>query len=255
MLSRTEQHRRFVLLLDAYERRLFRASGRAINKINRLALREFQRTGDINLSKLRRLHEDEIEDVLIEHYNVIMPRFADHSVELVSQKMKWKLDMSLVERLLGQWVSINALEQAALISGTTVDNIRRVLQDGINEGLGAAAITRKIATVSGLTPTRSSAIAITETHNAATFASIETVKKAQDDLGTQLYKKWMPTGDERTRQDHRAMLSTPAIPLEDKFMVGGERMDRPGDSTASAKNVVRCRCAIIYEPPNFDIVG
>lgn len=66
-----------------------------------------------------------------------------------------------------------------------------------------------------------------------------------------MLKRWVPTRDDRTRRgpvfDHLAMENYPAIPLDYKFNVSGELMDRPGDPSASPGNVINCRCALIYE--------
>jgi hypothetical protein len=118
---------------------------------------------------------------------------------------------------------------------------------GLNEGLGTEEIARNIRRVSQLTPYRAATIARTETHAAATFGSIESVREAEEELGVRMMKVWLPTLDARTRDAHAAMSGHPPIPLDEKFNVGGELMDRPGDPSASAENVIGCRCALAYE--------
>jgi hypothetical protein len=65
-------------------------------------------------------------------------------------------------------------------------------------------------------------------------------------LGVQMLKEWLPTLDDRTRPAHAAMNGQPPIPLNEKFVVDGELMDRPGDPSASPANVIACRCALGY---------
>jgi hypothetical protein len=43
------------------------------------------------------------------------------------------------------------------------------------------------------------------------------------------------------------MASKPAIPIDDFFDVGGEKLKYPGDPRGSAGNVIQCRCAVVYE--------
>ena len=64
-------------------------------------------------------------------------------------------------------------------------------------------------------------------------------------LGITLEKAWSPTMDDRTRPDHAAMDPNDFIPLDAKFIVGGEEADRPGDPPLSAGNQINCRCVQI----------
>ncbi len=43
------------------------------------------------------------------------------------------------------------------------------------------------------------------------------------------------------------MGGTPGIAMEGKFIVQGERLDRPKDPMGSASNVINCRCVHVYE--------
>jgi hypothetical protein len=62
-----------------------------------------------------------------------------------------------------------------------------------------------------------------------------------------LLKKWHVTLDGRERQAHADMVNKPAIPIDDFFDVGGEKLKYPGDPRGSAGNVIQCRCAIVYQ--------
>lgn len=100
--------------------------------------------------------------------------------------------------------------------------------------------------VKGFSPFRAATIANTETHNAAMYALKENGKRVAREENLDLRKYWIPVEDSRTRDAHSAMASHDAIPLDALFTVGGEKMDRPGDPRASAKNVIRCRCTMAY---------
>tara|TARA_B100000900_G_scaffold409297_1_gene424969 strand:+ start:753 stop:1424 length:672 start_codon:yes stop_codon:yes gene_type:complete len=97
-----------------------------------------------------------------------------------------------------------------------------------------------------LSVSRSALIARTETHNAASFANHSYHKTIKDDLGMKMMKKWVPVNDGRTRDAHRAMASKDAIDMDEDFIVGGEPMGYAGDPRGLAKNVINCRCVIIY---------
>ena len=89
-------------------------------------------------------------------------------------------------------------------------------------------------------------IARTETHAAANYASTESVRAAGEKLGVKMLKEWLPTIDGRTRPAHAEMAGSDPIPMDDKFLVNGEEMDRPGDPGASPDNVINCRCVLGY---------
>lgn len=150
-----------------------------------------------------------------------------------------------------EWVNNNVTEQSRLISTTTQNDIRRALiPDDPLVQLTVIDIAKRVAGVKGLNRTRAIVIARTETHNAATFAQQRTGEVLADDVGINLVKLWVPNTDQRTRDAHIAMLGSPPISLKNKFLVGGEAMQRPGDPAASASNVVNCRCFLTHKVIN-----
>lgn len=59
------------------------------------------------------------------------------------------------------------------------------------------------------------------------------------------FKQWITEGDEKVRFAH-AEVDYTRIPIDDFFVVGGEQMRYPHDPTASADNIVNCRCTCKY---------
>lgn len=95
-------------------------------------------------------------------------------------------------------------------------------------------------------------IARTETTSASNFAAFETAKAS--DLV--MDKVWISVQDDRTRLnpfDHLDM-NNQIQELEKPFFVGGENIQYPGDTKASAGNVINCRCSIAFVPKR-DING
>jgi hypothetical protein len=147
-----------------------------------------------------------------------------------------------------EWARTRALQNAVTIAQTDLKDVKRIIESGLRDGLGQDEIARDIIDeASYLTRMRAATIARTETHSAATFGALEQAKQSEQEGGLVLLKSWVPTQDERTRPEHSAMASQPPIPVNEQFVVGGEPMDRPGDPSASAENVINCRCAIIFE--------
>lgn len=62
--------------------------------------------------------------------------------------------------------------------------------------------------------------------------------------GEQRYKQWWSTSDNRVRSSHWAAHMQVAV-LHEDFMVGGYRLDHPGDPTAPGHEVINCRCTIL----------
>jgi len=94
---------------------------------------------------------------------------------------------------------------------------------------------------------RSNLISRTETHRIASFAN-EQVAINMNIRGTE--KEWVAILDERTRIAH-SYAAGQKVPLEQSFIVGGEKLKYPGDPAGSAGNTINCRCAVIYRTPDF----
>lgn len=64
-----------------------------------------------------------------------------------------------------------------------------------------------------------------------------------DKMGYEMVKTWVAIGDNRTRPAH-AEADGQTVPLDQPFIVGGEKLMYPGDINGSASNVINCRCTI-----------
>jgi uncharacterized protein with gpF-like domain len=60
-----------------------------------------------------------------------------------------------------------------------------------------------------------------------------------------MLKKWVATNDARTRSAHSSA-NGQVVDMSEDFMIGGVPMGYAGDSKGGAKNVINCRCVIIY---------
>lgn len=147
--------------------------------------------------------------------------------------------------LADQWMQEQGLEAADSIADTTRQDIIKIIVQGQQEGLGSAAIASLIRKTVGVEMSRYRAqtIAITETHNAASFANYESAKAINNDLDLGVKKKWLSTEDARTRPTHRAV-NNQVRGIDETFTVGSAQMQRPGDPAGGGKNLVRCRCVL-----------
>lgn len=238
--------RAWLFALSRLEAGLLREQAAARNAMIRGAASEYERAGHPP-AHVFVAHQRRTRDNLARHYRRTAPVFAGMALRQVKSRpsREVKRAQSAFEALMEEWVSTQALTRAKLIADTDRDDVIDAIGRGLAEGEGTAAIASKIRKVSSLTPSRAATVARTETHAAATYGSIQGVRQAEEELGVRMTKEWLATNDDRTRPDHRAA-DGQQVALGEKFTVGGEPMDRPGDPSASAANLVNCRCAIIY---------
>jgi uncharacterized protein with gpF-like domain len=220
--------------------------GRARNAMIRAAAGEYQNTGHPP-AHVFAAHRGRTRQNIEDAYRRTIPVFAAMALnQIKSRRVERKAAQTLYESLTADWIRREALRKSTMIADTDRDDVLGAIQTGLDEGLGTAEVARSIRRLTGLTPFRAAVVARTETHAAATFGSIASVRDAEQNLGVKMLKEWLPTLDDRTRPDHAAMAGSEPIPLDEKFLVGGELMDRPGDPSASAAQTVNCRCALAY---------
>jgi len=136
-----------------------------------------------------------------------------------------------------------------VLSGITqrmANRISNLIEKGRADNLTLPQIAKLVSDkFLPISRSRAALIARTETHSAASFSNHSYHLTAQKDLGIKMLKKWVSTGDLRTRPTH-ASANGQTVDMDEKFVVGGTEMEFAGDSAGGAKNVINCRCVIIY---------
>lgn len=126
------------------------------------------------------------------------------------------------------------------VSKTTEDGLKEILQKGITDGVNEYSLYPEIQKVfTGAKGYRARAIARTETLGAVNTAH----KTAYTQAGVEK-KEWLAVHDGRTRPNHSSA-GGQVVAMNGKFTVGGYKMDRPGDKSAPAIEVVNCRCRLL----------
>lgn len=127
--------------------------------------------------------------------------------------------------------------------------VRKAIADGIIDGESNIQVAEKIQEVyKGMSKPRALTIARTETHTASQTASVEAAKALEL---PDLQKEWVSAQDDRTREDH-VIANGSLVNIDEKFMIvdldsGDEiAMDRPGDPSAPANQVINCRCVVAF---------
>lgn len=238
--------RAWLLAMNRLELILRVEQARARNAMIRSAAKAYASTGSLP-SHILLAHRVRVKGVLDDHYRRTIPVFGGMALKQVkSRRIEKKTAQTMYESLVAEWISREALRKATMIADTDRDDVLGAINNGLSEGLGTEEIARNIRKVTQMTPFRAATVARTETHAAATFGSIESVREAERELGVKMNKEWLATKDDRTRLEHLAA-DGQQVAMGERFTVGGEQMDRPGDSGADPANTVNCRCAIIFE--------
>jgi len=136
-----------------------------------------------------------------------------------------------------------------ILSGITermANRISVLIEQGRADNLTLPQIAKMVSDkFLPISRSRAALIARTETHNAAGFSNHSYHLQAQRNLGNKMLKRWVSTGDARTRPTH-ASANGQTVDIDESFLVGGAEMEFAGDSKGGAKNVVNCRCVIVY---------
>jgi hypothetical protein len=131
--------------------------------------------------------------------------------------------------------------------------IQKEIQKLRAEDLAIPIIARGIQEkFSNIFRNRARLIARTETHNVASFANHKYHSKVSENLGINMKKRWCAVNDTRTRSFH-ADANGQTVNMDGDFTVNGAPMQFAGDPKGGAKNVINCRCVILYVDEN-DIV-
>lgn len=215
-----------------------------INQAVRDIAARFEQGADITLAITR--HEQDVLStvrVLADRAALVFYPRGLVSVGVESKRLSpWQLAAQ-------RYIALYGLRQAKTIAATLFSDVNDIISSGVRDGLATPRIAANIAALTGTTATRARRIALTESHNAAIFASDAAVR----DTGVDMEKKWVSVEDARTRPEHAAVDAQGYIAIDKPFMVGGVPMMHPGDPAGGAANVINCRCAVVYRPAGFDI--
>lgn len=146
-------------------------------------------------------------------------------------------------RFMREWIQVAGAERITQITSNTRDQLRQILQKGIQEGLSIDDIAKQITEGSKIAGrTRARVIARTEVISASNKGSIQGARATNLDLN----KEWIATQDGRTRLEH-ASADGQVVGMDKPFNVGGEELDYPGDPSGTPGNVIQCRCTQGYQ--------
>ena len=120
--------------------------------------------------------------------------------------------------------------------------VESVISSAIGEGIPAEALIDEIAkaTDGEWSGFRAERLARTEMNTYSNRVSLAAMRN-DPVVGT---KTWLSMGDDKVRDAHDEVDGTEIL-VDEKFNVGGDEMDCPGDPSASPENIINCRCDMI----------
>ena len=143
-------------------------------------------------------------------------------------------------RWVNYWTQVRSGVLISQVTNTTKKLIRKIINNGMMNGLSNYQIAKSMRDAKLIVNRRRAiTIARTETHSAAVGGYDNAMRTA----GVELKKEWNSSRDKRTRPHH---MVSPVVPMRDDFVIWGENLRWPGDPMGSARNVINCRCVVLY---------
>jgi uncharacterized protein with gpF-like domain len=187
--------------------------------------------------------EQPVREAFDEVYPRVATTFAMDTMNQVMKDRRKDFNVSSYQDAVMAWVAEYTGERIIGITQTSQELMSRIIQRAFDEGLGIdkaqALIREQFPTYSRV---RAETIARTEIVSASNLGSMQGARAT----GLTLNKTWLATRDDRTRADH-IEADGQTVGMNDSFNVGGEAMQYPGDPSASAGNVINCRCTVFFE--------
>ena len=169
----------------------------------------------------------------------------DFSAELVrniADDMRQSINTQLRLAVLGEQSPFQAMQAVTRALGIKA-------KDGVWGRRRRPEVVRGVAA-------RSEAIVRTEMTRIFNLAH-SSQQQATAEIVPDLRKRWLATGDDRTRETHirahRATMDEP-IPITEPFSVGGAALMFPGDPAGPAAETIRCRCTMSTVHPEIGVI-
>lgn len=184
------------------------------------------------------------EDYISRLWLSVVPPAGAMAAEFIAEAKAAAVLSDVMMAAAKEWLRVNGVRESRKISNASRKNIAEQIRIGMSKGETdeqiAARLTKRYKSLS---PARAQTIAWTETHAATNYGSFAAAQASDEPLA----KIWQDTPDDRTRDAH-VSAGGQKKPLSSPFLVDGEQLMFPGDTSmgASAENVVNCRCFLSY---------
>lgn len=149
------------------------------------------------------------------------------------------VDFNLESQAAIKFLDRRAFQFADLVTNTTKERLRGLLQDQLQQGVSQADLVDAIkAEFRFAERYRATRIARTETQMAANAG----IQDGLEQAGFQ-GKKWLSSRDEEVRESHK-QADGDVVAVDDPFDLDGVMLDFPGDPKGPAGEIINCRCTM-----------
>jgi SPP1 gp7 family putative phage head morphogenesis protein len=247
--DKEREKRRFSRLIDIISIKYSNKIKKSIKKAILKASKVYYEQGHLTLG-LMDYHRRELRAIAFQMYSNSIDLASERQFQSIKHvfnlNMEKKDAATNFHQLAFDFIMQNGMKLAKQVTETTEKNVLGAILRSQQEGLSVDE-TVSVIRDRGDTLSRSRAItiAVTETHNALSWAKHESTRQISDELNLGLRKEWAAVEDDRTRPSH-ASADGQRVDMDDNFIVGGEEMKYPGDTNASAANTINCRCTETY---------
>lgn len=174
-----------------------------------------------------------------ETYKQVKP-LASKSKEDQAMKDEWSRQM---ERYLDIYGSARIAKVAETTEATTRKIINNQIKIGMANGDGIDVIKRAIMkSVDGMSASRAKMIARTEVVGASNQGSLIGAQAS----GVALKKRWLTAHNKVPPRPSHKEADGQTVGMFEMFKVGDDELNAPGDPQGSAKEVINCRCTIVF---------
>ena len=245
------------------QRLIDRLSGLAARSLSRDINREVRRVGSLiqannepSRTQIQNSLNESLGATLTKHYKRCFKTVYDGNRDKYEQVIQKQVDVGVGfdfsrNRDLDEEITAFVLYRRQNLITNVADNVAAQIIRETNKlrlaGLGNDQIGKELRDVFGfLSRRRADVIARTETHAAVSAAQDSYHNRMTARYGLQVKKRWLATGDARTRSAHATMNGT-EVAMDDKFLMpNGTRMKHVGDPAGGPSNTINCRCVILY---------
>jgi|TARA_Y100000114_G_scaffold54553_1_gene49867 hypothetical protein len=255
-VNRRKEVRQQLRIRKNLERSLFRKLTSLFRKAIRVRSFLYEETGIFEKDILVGSINEELMPVMLQHFKRVFKTIYDFHEAKYKTLIKEEalvFDRNVdIDNLANEFFKQRELFLVG-VSTRLANRVDKIIREGREANLTLREIAKEIdKIVLPIVRSRGALIARTETHNAASFANHKYHEKVRDDYDIPMVKVWSSVNDSRTRSNHAAA-NGQRVGMDEDFLVGGLPMGYAGDPRGGAKNVINCRCVILYADEN-DIV-
>ena len=245
-----KEARRQKRLRSSLERKLLKKLQNLLRKHIRMDASDIENDiYSLEKSKARKISEgisvvnNHINQVFIGVFEDNQLRYADLQKQLEFNVFGRNID---IDDLAKAYIADRQLVLVGIFDGVS-NQIDRIIskafeEEGLTQQEIAQSLRNKAPQISA---SRAAMITRTETHSAVGHAQHAYHEVVKDTVGVNMQKRWVATADGRTRSAH-ALANGQVVNFDEDFLVGGSRMRFVGDPRGGARNVINCRCTIVY---------